>query len=262
MDNFIQFINYINLKLKESKYGRPRVTHDSRWDIPDLDNYIESTSENIGQILNDHTLMSKWLRMLAIDPNNKTFLEIGTWNGLGSTRIFVTLLELRNEIGKLRQVSMLPDAKEYFDYTFYSLECNKDKSRNAATYYSKFKNVHMLNEVLFNELPSNFDEIFPEDRHDHRNKIDFKNMAKCELFLDRDNLPDIFDVVLLDGGAFTTYFEFQMLKDRCNYLLLDDIRNVKNKKIVKILKNNPIHWAILEEDLNNRNGTLICKRIR
>ena len=68
--------------------------------------------------------------------------------------------------------------------------------------------------------------------------------------------------MLLDGGAFTTYFEFQMLKDRCNYLLLDDIRNVKNKKIVKILKDNPTHWAILEEDWNNRNGTLICKRIR
>ena len=97
--------------------------------------------------------------------------------------------------------------------------------------------------------------------NNYRNKIDFENMTNCKLFLDRDNLPDIFDVVLLDGGAYTTYFEFQMLKNRCNYLLLDDIRNVKNKKIVKILKDNPTHWAILEEDWNNRNGTLICKRI-
>ena len=237
------------------------MTDTGSWDTPDLDNYIKSTSENTGQILNDHTLMSKWLRMLAIDPNNKTFLEIGTWNGLGSTRIFVTCLELRNELGKLRQVSMLPDAKEYFDYTFYSLECNEDKSRNVADYYSKFKNVYILNEVLFNELPSNFDEVFPEGRNDRGNKIDLENMANCKLFLDRDNLPDIFDVVLLDGGAFTTYFEFQMLKDRCNYLLLDDIRNVKNKKIVDIIKDNLTQWAILEEDLNNRNGTLICKRI-
>ena len=272
MDNFPElknrFINYMNLHLKKSKRPLTRKlvrATDTSWDTPDLDNYIKSTSENTGQILNNHTLMSKWLRMLAIDPNNKTFLEIGTWNGLGSTRIFVTYLELRNELGKLRQVSMLPDAKEYFDYTFYSLECNEDKSRNAANYYSKFKNVYILNEVLFNELPSNFAEIFPElkpgSRNNALNMIDFKNMAKCERFLDRDNLPDIFDVVLLDGGAFTTYFEFQMLKDRCNYLLLDDIRNVKNKKIVKILKDNPTHWAILEEDWNNRNGTLICKRI-
>ena len=254
----------MNLHLKKSKRSLTRKSvrvADTSWDTPDLDNYIKSTTEDIGQVLNDHTLMSKWLRMLAIDPNNKTFLEIGTWNGLGSTRIFVTSLELRNELGKLRQVSMLPDAKEYFDYIFYSLECNEDKSRNAANYYSKFKNVYMLNEVLFNELPSNFNEIFPKDRYNYHNMIDLKNMAKCELFLDRDNLPDIFDVVLLDGGAFTTYFEFQMLKDRCNYLLLDDIRNVKNKKIVDIIKDNPTHWAILEEDLNNRNGTLICKRI-
>ena len=221
------------------------LKHKSLWDNSDLDNYNKSTQKNIGQILDDNTLMSKWIRVLAIDPNNKTFLEIGTWNGLGSTRIFVTALNTRIE----------------FDYTFYSLECNKLKSRKAAELYSKFKNVHMLNEVLFNELPSNFDEIFPEGRHDRRNVIDLDNMVKCKLFLDRDNLPDIFDVVLLDGGAFTTYFEFQMLKDRCNYLLLDDIRNVKNKKIVDIIKDNPTHWAILEEDLNNRNGTLICKRI-
>ena len=226
-----------------------------------MDNYNKSTQKNIGQILDDNTLMSKWIRVLAIDPNNKTFLEIGTWNGLGSTRILVTALNTRIEIGKLRQTSMIADAKEYFDYTFYSLECNKLKSRNAATFYSKFKNVYMLNEVLFNELPSNFDEVFPEGRNDRRNKIDLENMANCKLFLDRDNLPDIFDVVLLDGGVYTTYFEFQMLKDRCNYLLLDDIRNVKNKKIVKILKDNPTHWAILEEDLSNRNGALICKRI-
>ena len=235
------------------------------WDTSDRQNYQNSTLRKDGQILNDDNLISRWIRKLSADTKNKTFLEIGTWNGLGSTRIFVTLLEFRNELGKLRQVSMLPDAKEYFDYTFYSLECNEDKSRNAANYYSKFKNVYILNEVLFNELPSNFAEIFPElkpgSRNNALNMIDFKNMAKCERFLDRDNLPDIFDVVLLDGGAFTTYFEFQMLKDRCNYLLLDDIRNVKNKKIVDIIKDNPTHWAILEEDLNNRNGTLICKRI-
>ena len=237
------------------------LKHKSLWDNSDLDNYLVSTSEDVGQILDDNTLMSKWIRVLAIDTNNKTFLEIGTWNGLGSTRIFVNALNTRIEIGKLRLTSMLPDAKEYFDYTFYSLECNTVKRRTAAALYSKFKNVHMLNEVLFNKLPSNFDEVFPEGRNDRRNKIDLENMAKCKLFLDRDNLPDIFDVVLLDGGAYTTYFEFQMLKDRCKYLLLDDIRNVKNKKIVEIIKDNPTHWAVLEEDSSNRNGTLICKRI-
>ena len=219
------------------------LKHKSLWDNSDLDNYLVSTSEDVGQILDDNTLMSKWIRVLAIDTNNKTFLEIGTWNGLGSTRIFVNALNTRIEIGKLRLTSMLPDAKEYFDYTFYSLECNTVKSRTAAALYSKFKNVHMLNEVLFNKLPSNFDEVFPEGRNDRRNKIDLENMAKCKLFLDRDNLPDIFDVVLLDGGAYTTYFEFQMLKDRCKYLLLDDIRNVKNKKIVEIIKGQTTVWG-------------------
>ena len=96
---------------------------------------------------------------------------------------------------------------------------------------------------------------------DHWSKIDFMNMECCKLFLDRDNLPDIFDVVLLDGGVYTTYFDFQILKNKCNYLLLDDIKIAKNEKIVEIIKDNLTYWDILEEDLSSRNGHLVCKRI-
>ena len=228
------------------------------WDTSDRQNYQNSTLRKDGQILNDHTLMSKWLRMLAIDPNNKTFLEIGTWNGLGSTKVFAESLESRNS-----------------DYIFYSLECNADKSIDAANLYLEYKNIHILNEVLFNKKPLNFNEIYPDyfyifnhlgmfrkpKINNHWNKVDFVNMEDCKLFLDRDNLPDIFDVVLLDGGVYTTYFDYQILKNKCNYLLLDDTGIAKNSKIVEIIKDNFTYWDILEEDLSSRNGHLVCKRI-
>ena len=224
--------------------GKSIKSYDSlqgTWDKSDRQNYQNSTLRKDGQILNDDNLISRWIRKLSADTKNKTFLEIGTWNGLGSTKVFAESLESRNS-----------------DYIFYSLECNADKSIDAANLYSEYKNIHILNEVLFNKKPLNFNEIYPDyfyifnhlgmsrkpKINNHWNKVDFVNMEDCKLFLDRDNLPDIFDVVLLDGGAFTTYFEFQMLKDRCNYLLLDDIRNVKNKKIVDIIKDKLMHKIV------------------
>ena len=84
-------------------------------------------------------------------------------------------------------------------------------------------------------------------------------MKKCKLFLERENLPKIFDIVLLDGGEFTTYFEYKILKDRCKYLLLDDTNVNKCKLIVKEIKNNKNEWEILEENKKTRNGFMICK---
>ena len=84
-------------------------------------------------------------------------------------------------------------------------------------------------------------------------------MKKCDLFLQRKNLPDVFDVILLDGGEFTTYYEFQLLKNRCSLLMLDDINVDKCKRIVEELQNSP-QWKIIKQE-PLRNGYLIAKRL-
>ena len=123
--------------------------------------------------------------------------------------------------------------------------------------------VHILNEVIWNEEPDNFYEIFPQCLTDstfkHWNEVDIINMKKCDLFLQRKNLPDVFDVILLDGGEFTTYYEFQLLKNRCSLLMLDDINVDKCKRIVEELQNSP-QWKIIKQE-PLRNGYLIAKRI-
>ena len=69
-----------------------------------------------------------------------------------------------------------------------------------------------------------------------------------------------FDVVLLDGGEFTTYHEFKRIEDHCKYLLLDDINTNKCKKIVEEIKSQPTKWNILEENTKDRNGFMVCVR--
>jgi len=212
------------------------------WETNDKHNYTFSKDQNVGQINNDSFSME--ITKYASDFAYKTFLEIGTWNGLGSTRAFANGFKNRN------------------DYIFYSLECNKDKSMDAAVLYAGNKNIHILNEVIWNEEPSNFYTIFPQcltnTMYKHWNEVDLINMKKCDLFLERPNLPNIFDVLLLDGGEFTTYYEFQILKHRCKILMLDDINTDKCKLIVNEIESDP-SWKIIKKEMT-RNGFLIAEK--
>ena len=136
---------------------------------------------------------------------------------------------------------------------------------HARSLYSNLTKVYILNEVLFKTEPKNFYDIFPQCRtnktYKEWHRVDMENMKQCNLFLERDDLPEVFDVVLLHGGEFTTYFEFQIIKDRCKYLLLDDINVAKCRKIVEEIKSQPEKWEIVEENKTERNGFLVCKNL-
>lgn len=216
------------------------------WEENDKNGFENSKLTLLGQINSGR--FSEIIKDFAKNKDNKTFLEIGTWNGMGSTKQFIDELVLRLD-----------------DYVFYSLECNVEKSLHARSLYSNLTKVYILNEVLFNIEPENFYDIFPQCKTNETfkewHKVDMENMKKCNLFLERDDLPELFDVVLLDGGEFTTYFEFQIIKDKCKYLLLDDINVAKCTKIVEEIKSEPTKWEIIEENKTERNGFLVCKNL-
>jgi hypothetical protein len=214
------------------------------WENNDKDNYNAHKSQNLGQICNDD--FSKDIQEYASNTKFKTFLEIGTWNGLGSTKSFVDGFKNRDD-----------------SYIFYSLECNKDKWLDAVKLYKGNYRINLLNEVIWNEQPHDFYKIFPQclsnEMYKHWNEVDIINMKKCNLFLSRPNLPDIFDVVLLDGGEFTTYYEFQLLKNRCKVIMLDDIKADKCKLIAQEITSDPT-WKIVKRG-DVRCGYLIAEKI-
>ena len=104
-----------------------------------------------------------------------------------------------------------------------------------------------------------FHNVKQNEMYRHWNEVDIVNMKKCDVFLNRSDLPEVFDVILLDGGEFTTYFEFQKLKNRCKILMLDDVNVDKCKRIVEEIKTD-ISWEIVNTD-PSRNGFLVAKSI-
>jgi len=215
------------------------------WCEKDKNGFINLTNDNLGQI-NMDSLFGKYIYDYAINENYLNYLEIGTWNGLGSTKCFVEGLKNRKNQ----------------DYKFYSLECNVDKHNFAKNLYKDLKNVNILNDVLLNEIPENIYEIFPDllinKDYEYWNKVDFDNMKNKNLFFERNNVPDFFDVILLDGGEFTTFYEYNIIKNKCKVLMLDDTNVNKCKKIVEDIKSNK-NWEIIIES-NDRNGFLICEK--
>ena len=110
-----------------------------------------------------------------------------------------------------------------------------------------------------NDIYENFPELLENSILKYWNDIDFENMRNKKLFLERSDIPEFYDVILLDGGEFTTYYEFKKLIDKCKFLLLDDTNASKCKKIVIELKESN-NWKILLEN-NERNGFAIFERI-
>ena len=213
------------------------------WDYNDKNQYDNLTNHNVGQICNDSFFTE--IEKYAANPLYKTFLEVGTWNGLGSTKAFSNGFSKRND-----------------DYIFYSLECNADKCNDAIKLYRNNTQMHILNEVVWNKEPDDFFDIFPQCKFDptykHWHDVDMVNMETCRLFLDRTELPSMFDVILLDGGEFTTYHEFQILKNKCKVLMLDDTECDKCKFIVQELLAVP-SWKIIKQE-KIRNGYVIAER--
>jgi len=83
------------------------------------------------------------------------------------------------------------------------------------------------------------------------------NIENCKVFMERPNLPDMWDVILFDGGTQTTYFDYLLLKDKCKNILLDDINIDEYKIIVNDIEENNKFKIIIKD--NERNGFLWAK---
>ena len=73
---------------------------------------------------------------------------------------------------------------------------------------------------------------------------DLENLSKCENII--ESIPLEIDFLLLDGGEFSTYSEWQILKSRTKIVALDDIRELKTKQIYEELINDDNYELVIE----------------
>ena len=217
------------------------MTNQSTWDARDHEAYqYETHVMSRGQVTPESAL-GRFIRTLGSHPNLFRFLEIGTWNGLGSTRCFYDAFESRSD-----------DA-----FSLDSLESNAEKLSFAQKVYAhRSKHMRFHHRVITHDLPpfetiANDLNIVDADKESigKWHHIDVENALQTPLFLPpfvrNDPFPSfdqVYDVILLDGGECSTYYEFRIVKEWTKILLLDDTNTYKCRRVMEELQRDP-EWV-------------------
>ena len=177
----------------------------------------------------------------------QTVVEIGTWNGRGSTMCILFGI----------------DGSSF--KSFHSIECNRDKYLSAVEVLEAHieSNIHLLWGSIVNtghirseEYRDNFPSLKDSEKLMGWFDIDLQNCEAAPNVLSA--LPDKIDFLLLDGGEYTTLNEFEVLLPRCTrYIALDDTTQDKCRECRRRLQADPRWTEILSID--ERNGFSIFK---
>jgi hypothetical protein len=195
--------------------------------------------DRIGQI-NRGSILGEKIYELSRLLEVKTIVEIGTWNGMGSTKCIYDAV-----IGTKKEV--------------WSLECNLirigEAKVNLVFLPSSFKIIHGTI-VTYQELAPKMN-ILENDTLKNWLKEDLGWIKTSPYVLDQ--LPEKIDLYIIDGGEFSGYIEFNKLWKKCKFIVLDDTISNKHTQTRKFILENPDKFKILDDNLKDRNGFLICE---
>ena len=198
--------------------------------------------ENDGQIKYD-SAMGKIIGQYSQDTRFSRYLEIGTWNGGGSTYCFAKGFESRLE-----------------PFQFVSLEINEEMYNEAKSKYVNLPHMNLCKARIIKdeEFPS-INELLEMFEHVNMQwlKDDIGSFFKTSYF-DVDTFNP--EVVLLDGSEYLTYFEFKKLYNTTKVFILDDIATDKCKKIVYELQNDT-KWIEIYFEPYQRNGWAVYEKL-
>ena len=194
-----------------------------------------------GQITKNHDI-GKWIAFVSSLPNINSIVEIGTWNGRGSSKAIVRGVKSRSKSNRSK-------------VRVFGYEINPDMAKAAK---KALRNSTFF-EVVFGSI------VNVED-------LDRSNLSAAEKsWLDQDifwmkNAPNVLstvplsiDLLILDGGEFSTLSEFNALNSRVtHWMILDDTKTRKCAEIVRLVRESKNFEVVYESD--ERHGTAILKR--
>jgi len=197
-----------------------------------------------GQIL-ETTEFAKQIDNIIKNTKHSIIVEIGTWKGLGSTK---------------RILDSISNVGFFYSPKFISLESN-------FNFYNIAKNnlIHELGRVeLINGRIIDFEDYVKyvetlnlTGEHVGWMQGDLNDYKDCSNVYSA--IPETIDFLLLDGGEFSTYLEWELLRDRTSIVALDDTKMEKTKRIVSELTEDDNYKLLSTSD--ERHGFHIFERI-
>jgi hypothetical protein len=168
-----------------------------------------------GQIRRNHEI-GMWITFLASLPSVNSIVEIGTWNGKGSSKAIVRGVMLKSKPKRL-------------PVTVCGYEINPEMAKSAGKVLRRFT---FFKVTWMKNAPNVYSTV-----------------------------PECIDLLILDGGEFSTFAEFRLLNERVtDWIILDDTNTRKCAEILKLVKDEKRFQVIYESD--ERHGTAVLKRLQ
>ncbi len=203
--------------------------------VKNIRNYFRTKkilSNSEGQI-RINTPPGKLLYKFIENTDIKSVLEIGTWNGLGSTTVLYEALKSKGGA-----------------FSITSLETDKIAYKNAK---KNLKNKKEINLILgriteINELPNPTSIDFIKHGLDPENiEWFYQDIRRYKKTKNIINLLDSsYDLILFDGGEFSTFAEFEKLFQRSTYFCLDDVYTYKQYEVIQYIDKNSQKFKLIE----------------
>lgn len=191
-----------------------------------------------GQILPSSTFCDAIQGIIAT-YKPKNIVEIGTWKGLGSTKCIIDSILINN-----------------LQCNFLSLESNllffQEAIANLKNYTNYVQLVHGRI-VEAEEVLAHCEKIKDKVNQDYLSS-DIKDINNNKNVLNL--IPNNIDFCLLDGGEYSTFLEWKILKERIQIVALDDTLTPKCELVKQEILNDSSYRIII--DSHDRNGFLIA----
>ena len=188
--------------------------------------------------------LGKLLSALCDDEDVTHIVEIGAWLGEGSTRIISNAIHQRmSRPGRTARA--------------WCLEANGTRALRAQRRHQKSEGVQILWGIIVDVTDVDRQDLnFVEEQW---LQDDLQCYATAPSVLSA--LPDKIELLLLDGGEFSTYAEFRVLLPRLTkWLLLDDTHSRKCRQVVADLRHTYQHEWLPVWSSSERNGTALFLR--
>lgn len=196
--------------------------------------------------ITNNTLFSFWLHKIISDYRPSTIVEIGTYGGLGSTKIIIDSIIVNS-----------------LECKFFSLESREDFFNIGKINLAQYENfVTLLHgrvvelEDVTNFITSlNLTESQKQFLSSEGHFADVQRLYNCKNVL--SSLPSYIDFLFIDSGEFSAYPEWHTLKSRTKIVALDDTNVIKCEKIKRELLLDDKYELIVSSD--DRQGFAIFK---
>jgi hypothetical protein len=197
---------------------------------------------NTGQIKVTSNL-GKRISDYAADTRFTRYLEVGTWNGRGSTcSVFEGFCRRQDDTATLQSYEIHRERAEEAKQVW------KDESQITVIRGRILKDEEFPSYEMVSAIFPNFSREWHED--------DTKNFWSTPYVAPNDP-----EVVILDGAEYLTYFEFQKLINisSIQVFILDDTEVDKNSFTKNFLAASP-EWKFIDGTPYERNGWAIFER--